>query len=304
MADIDAMTRRKAYGSRAGATLALGLAAAAMAALPASAPAAPGPLKGVFVRTAQASVGPLSVVSADAYCPKGAPLVGGGFDVTAPGQNGPFPIESYRIKGRAWRATAGAGASPVPNPPPSTVTSYALCQRGARKLLPVVAGSQVPLLDQPASGAVEVNTNCPGRLRSVAGGFRGEADPASGAVLPQASEKSSKAGWRTSAIHLGNPSGKSQRALTSIGYCSKNGRTVNSQAAAVILPPPDLAGAATGSCPRWLQTGGFSASPVTPASAVIVLSSRPQGRSWLLRATNLFGGDPGTITASAYCRRR
>jgi hypothetical protein len=97
-------------------------------------------------------------------------------------------------------------------------------------------------------------------------------------------------------------SGRSQRGLTSIGHCSKNVRTALSQTADVILPTRS-GRRRNRLVPRWLQTGGFSASPVTPASCVIVLSSRPQGRSWLARGRNLLGGDPGTITASAYCRR-
>ena len=178
-----------------------------------------------------------------------------------------------------------------------------MCQRGARKLSPVVAEIQVPVLQgDPGTGPVTVDVGCPGKLRAVSGGFRGSANVTEGVSLPQDSFKKGKRTWRSTGFAIGDPSGATHRQFTSIGYCSRRGRDVEAQSAAV-LPAPELSSAFTSPCARRPLTGGFAVSPFDPSGGgVVLLASKPVGTGWEVRGTNLFGPGPAALSAFAYCR--
>ncbi len=135
------------------------------------------------------------------------------------------------------------------------------------------------LQGDPGTGPVTVDVGCPGKLRPVAGGFRGEADVTEGVSLPQNSFKKGKRNWRSTGFAIGDPSRAAQRKFTSIGYCSRRGRDVEAQSAAV-LPAPELSSALTSPCAARPLTGGFAVSPFGEGGGVVLMASKPVGTGW------------------------
>ena len=260
----------------------------------------------VFVKSATSPTAPSTVVTVDAFCPRGAALVGGGYEAGPVGQEGPFVVGSYRIQGRGWRALGGQG----PTPTNASISSYALCQRGARKLKRVIANAAIPPAVSFDTATVQVPVTCPTGLSAVAGGFLGEADPQSGAAIVQASYKNGADAWVNSALNLGGlPINKN---FASIAYCSPRDRTAVTQSVGV---PPASANAAqpvdvaTPPCDDFLQAGGFQVSPPNPnGGPIIPLASRPVNarkpvdQGWHVRAAELGQSGSGSLTAIAYCR--
>ena len=262
----------------------------------------------VVVRSATVAAAGHTVTSADAHCPKGSAVTGGGFETSLPSDNGPFAFESYRPDNRTWRASVGSG----PDAKDASVTAYAVCRRGAPNLVPIYAAGQVPLFNPPVIGAVSIGAACPPGWRAVAGGFRGEVDINSGAALPQSSQRTDKRTWTNTAFAIGDEDGPRLRHFTSIAYCARKGRIQVSATTPVesldpnrdpnAEPTPSLAQAVAPDCQRGALSGGFAASPIVN-SIVAVVASKPVNRGWQATGAMLGGDAPGSITATGYCGR-
>jgi hypothetical protein len=262
----------------------------------------------VVVRSATVDAAGHTVTSADAHCPKGSAVTGGGFETSVPSDNGPFAFESYRPNNRTWRASVGSG----PDAKDASVTAYAVCRRGAPNLVPIYAASQVPLFNPPVIGAVDIGAACPPGWRAVTGGFRGEVDINSGAALPQSSQRTDKRTWTNTAFAIGGDDGPPLRSFTSIAYCARKGRVPVSATTPIegldpnrdpnAEPTPVLAEAVAPDCQRRPLSGGFAASPIIN-SIVAVVASKPVKRGWQASGAMLGGDAPGSITATSYCGR-
>jgi hypothetical protein len=262
----------------------------------------------IVIRSTTVAAAGHTVTSADAHCPKGSAVTGGGFETSVPSDNGPFAFESYRPDNRTWRASVGSG----PDAKDASVTAYAVCRRGAPNLVPIYAAAQVPLFNPPVIGAVDIGAACPPGWRAVAGGFRGEVDINSGAALPQSSQRTDKRTWTNTAFAIGSEDGPPLRHFTSIAYCARKGRAPVSATAPVesldpnrdpdAEPTPTLAQAVAPDCRRGALSGGFAASPIVN-SIVAVVASKPVSRGWQATGAMLGGDAPGSITASGYCGR-
>ncbi len=262
----------------------------------------------VLVRSATVAAPGHIVTSADARCPKGTAVTGGGFETSVPSDNGPFAFESYRPDNHTWRASVGSG----PDAKDASVTAYAVCRRGAPNLLPIYAAGRVPLFNPPLIGAVDIGAACPPGWRAVAGGFRGEVDINSGAALPQSSQRTDKRTWTNTAFAIGDESGPQLRGFNTIAYCARKARVSVSASTPVegldpnrdpnIEPTPVLAHADTPDCRRGALSGGFAASPIVN-SIVAIVASKPVNRGWQATGAMLGGDAPGSITAAGFCGR-
>jgi hypothetical protein len=178
------------------------------------------------------------------------------------------------------------------------VSSFAVCQKRAKKLAFVSATVQLQLTNPPTVTAQDIGVSCPPPSQSVAGGFAGQADITQGATLPQGSVKDGNQGWVNSGFYIGDPErGPATRPFTSIAYCAQSGRTAQSASA----PVPALGSASVLSppCSRPALSGGFGVNPIV-SSAVVPYASKPAASGWQASGAELFGGD-GEITAVAYC---
>ena len=262
----------------------------------------------VVVRSATVAAPGHTVTSADARCPKGSAVTGGGFETSVPSDNGPFVFESYRPDNRTWRASVGSG----PNAKDASVTAYAVCRRGAPNLVPIYAAGRVPLFNPPVIGAVDIGAACPPGWRAVAGGFRGEVDINSGASLPQSSQRTDKRTWTNTAFAIGDEDGPQLRGFSSISYCARKGRVPVSTTTPIEAldpnrdpnaePTPVLGQAVAPDCNRGALSGGFAASPIVN-SIVAVVASKPVNHGWQSTGAMLGGDAPGSITATGYCGR-
>jgi hypothetical protein len=87
----------------------------------------------VVVRSATVAAPGHTVTSADARCPKGSAVTGGGFETSVPSESGPFAFESYRPDNRTWRANVGSGPNAKDASTPSAAAEPRTSCRSMRR---------------------------------------------------------------------------------------------------------------------------------------------------------------------------
>jgi hypothetical protein len=151
---------------------------------------------------------------AEATCPAGTELVGGGFDRGAPDQtfsDDPHIIVSRRTGLSTWMVTAYTGLDD-----PTHITAHAYCRANVAPLTEVLLNLVAnPSVSGDLGGETTAIVLCPTGMQAIAGGFAGGIMAIFGQVTGSARTLGGAA-WRLTIVNSANASAE----LTAIAYCT------------------------------------------------------------------------------------
>jgi outer membrane biosynthesis protein TonB len=248
----------------------------------------PAPSTTVRLRTitAEATVEPLSTASANATCPAGTVLVGGGARTNLT-EGSDLRLTASRPTTDGWEAAAIA-----PGDAPLTLTAVALCTTDVGAATQIATSDQIVL----SAGTVErVNPRCPGDDRPMALGYD-TGDGRAVAALPLA-HGGALAAW----------SGQAPTSARATLLCTTSKTTayvVRHEGEATEIPDGD-AGEAKATCASGSQaiSGGYvaAASVGGRLAEVTVLSAAPSSDRYVVVAAAPQGQGGIQLTAYALC---
>lgn len=160
-----------------------------------------------------AAVSTTSFLTAQAACPLGRAVVGGGFKLVPPGTTGlSFLLLQSRPLGVVGWTGSGLGVAPAAA---NSLTEYAYCRKGSTKV--AVRSASGPLPTSPGVLGSVTAPSCPAKKYSFAGGFDAQAF-STGTGIPIVLESRRSGGvWKLSALNLAAPTPGS---LTAHSLCS------------------------------------------------------------------------------------
>jgi hypothetical protein len=252
--------------------------------------------------------------SAEATCPAGTILVGGGFRVEPKNNNAPLVYSSHRGAANSWTVSA------TPFSVSDTVTAEAYCRAHAPSLQEVIAPGVVTGTISSVA-ATTVDAACPAGQKAVAGGFAtGGSFDRGGAAIFESERGPSGSTWR------GSFASSAAFPVTVFGYCARE-RLFPISATATSSTNLELFSASPSGCPttkvklkprkkrggkrrrkrKVVKTttvsGGFLTTlpGVTPSlHEAIILESARTSTGW--EATSLHAGTPpDNLTTTGYC---
>jgi hypothetical protein len=284
------------------------VATVAAASLCAIAPAASAKSKVITASGTAAITGQGVNGSALAKCPKGTRAIAGGYSQSPPaslvGTSMIDVSDSYRQSARTWivSGTQVAGGS-------GQLTAHAYCARGIGKVKAAVL--PLPLAAAPRS-EVTATAECPGKTKSISGGYRKPPFSSGSFVFLSDNERANPHSWTVTAVR-GSVGAVSAGTVYSVAYCVKAVKVDTAFANAPVLVSTAPSVPATVSAPRCPKKATFSGGFRSPyvqggadRGAFLVTDALVSAKVWSVSGL-AFGGPgaaglPINVGVLGYCR--